>query len=182
MNLKDQILKEHSAKNAELIADFIETNPDKLEDLLNIVLGEDKLLSQRSAWVLAKFSGNFYPNFIPHLDFILAEITNAKHNAIHRNFSKVFMALTNKENIEFLTDIQIDAIVDISFGWVIDKKEKAAVVACGMYTLENLLERRDWIASNLKLHIVENMSSGLPSFRAAGKKVLKSIDKLNKFN
>jgi len=180
MILKDQILLEHTAKNAKLIANYIEAKPEKLEELLKLVLGDDKLLSQRSSWVLAKFSESFYCEFIPFLDFILSEINNAKHNAVHRNFSKVFMILTNKENIEFLTDNQIDAIVDISFGWVIDKNEKAAVVACGMYTLQNLLKKRSWIASDLKLHIVENMSSSLPSFRAAGKKVLKSIEQLNK--
>ena len=60
---------------------------------------------------------------------------------------------------------------------LIDERSKPAVVAFGMYTLMNLLEKRTWIAQDLKLHIEKNMAGSLPSFRAAGKKVLKAINK-----
>ena len=176
MNLTDQILLEHSAKNAEVISEYIESNPDKLEDLLQIILQGDKLLSQRAAWALGKFSKDFYIEFIPYLDFILSEIKNAKHVAVPRNFSRIFITLTDDYHIQFLSDKQIDKIVDLSFGWVIDKTEKAAVVAFGMYTLQNLISVRPWIAADLKLHIVNNISGSLPSFQSAGKKVLKAID------
>jgi len=182
MNLEKQILQEHSAKNTVLISEFIESNPDKLSELLHIILQGNKLLAQRSAWVLGKFSKGFYVEFIPHLGFILSEIDNAKHVAVSRNFARVFMIVTNKENINFLTESQIDRIVEISFGWVIDENEKAAVVAFGMYTLMNLLRKRTWIAPELKLHIVNNISGSLPSFKSAGKKVLKTIDLFNKSN
>ena len=176
MNLTNQILLEHSVKNAEIISEYVESNPDKLEDLLHIILQGDKLLSQRAAWVLGKFSKDFYFEFIPHLDFILSEIKNAKHVAVTRNFSRVFITLTDKSHIQFLTEKQIDRIVDLSFSWVIDKNEKAAVVAFGMYTLLNLISVRPWIAPELKLHIANNISGSLPSFQSAGKKVLRAID------
>ena len=178
MNLTDQILLEHSANNAELIAKFIESNPDRLNELLKIILQGDKLLAQRSAWVLTKFSYDFYSEFIPHLDFILAEIVNAKHVAVSRNFARVFIVLTDDKHLPLLTDKQIDEIVEISFGWVIDKNQKAAIIVLGMYTLQNLLHKRPWITPELKLYIVDNFSDGLPSFRAAGKKVLKTINQL----
>ncbi len=182
MNLESQILKEHSVKNAEFISEYVESNPAKLLELLLIILKGDKLLSQRSAWVLGKFSKDFYIEFIPHLDFILSEIKNAKHVAVSRNFARVFITLTDKYHIQFLTEKQIDSIVDISFGWVICKNEKAAIVAFGMYTLQNLLQKRSWIALDLKLHIVNNMAGSLPSFQAAGKRVLKAIELFNKTN
>jgi len=178
MNLTNQILQEHSANNAELIAEFIELNPDKLEELLKIILQGDKLLAQRSAWVLSKFSDDFYSEFIPYLDFILSEIEDAKHVAVSRNFARVFTILTDDNHLVLLTDKQIDEIVEITFSWVIDETQKAAVVVLGMYTLQNLLQKRPWIAPELKLHIVDNISNGLPSFRAAGKKVLKTINLL----
>jgi len=48
MNLTDQILLEHSANNAELIAKFIESNPDRLNELLKIILQGNKLLAYYS--------------------------------------------------------------------------------------------------------------------------------------
>ena len=176
MDLEKQILLEHSAKNAQFISEFIESNPDKLKDLLQIILQGDKLLAQRSAWVLSKFSKEFYFEFIPHLDFIISEIDNAKHVAVSRNFARVFMILTSNNYIKFLTENQVDSIVEISFAWVIDENEKAAVVAFGMYTLANLIKRRSWIAPELKLHVVNNIAGSLPSFRSAGKKVLRIIE------
>ena len=180
MDLEKQILLEHSVNNAELISEYIESNPERLLELLQIILQGDKLLSQRSAWVLGKFSKEFYIEFIPHLDFIISEINNAKHVAVPRNFARVFITLTDKNNIQYLTEKQIDSIVDISFGWVIGENEKAAVVAFGMYTLQNLLQKRSWIAPELKLHIVNNMAGSLPSFQAAGKRVIKAIELFNK--
>jgi len=176
MNLEEQILLEHSVKNAEVISAFVEENPEHLKELLEIILQGDKLMAQRAAWVLGKFSRSFYAEFIPHLDYILSEIKNAKHVAVSRNVARVFMKITSKENVTHLNNSQIDKIVEISFGWVIDENEKAAVVAFAMYTLKNLLDKRSWIAPDLKLHIENNMLGSLPSFQSAGKKVLKSIN------
>lgn len=175
MNLEKQILKEHSVKNAELISDYIESNPEILFELLKIVLEGDKLLSQRSAWVLGKFSNEFYFELIIHIDYIISEVKNAKHVAVSRNFARVFMILTDKNYIQYLSDKQIDSIVEISFGWLISGKEKAAVVAFSMYTLMNLLKIRNWIVPELEIYIVNNMPGSLPSFQAAGKKVIKAI-------
>ena len=179
MDLEKQILLEHSVKNAEIISSFIESNPERLEDLLKIILQGDKLLAQRASWVLGKFSKEFYFEFIPYLDFIISEINNAKHVAVSRNFARIFMTLTDYNYIKFLTEKQIDSIVEISFAWVIDENEKAAVVAFGMYTLANLIKRRSWIAPELKLHVVNNITGSLPSFQSAGKKVLRIIEKEN---
>jgi hypothetical protein len=177
MNIEEQLHLEHSVKNTEIITAFIENNPQQLKELLRIILLGEDLLSQRGAWCLSKFSNKFYLEFIPYLAFIFSEIDSAKHNAVSRNFSKVFFKLTEGKNLEKLTDNNIDEIIDISFGWVIDDRSKPAVVAFGMYTLMNLLEKRTWIAHDLKLHIEKNMAGSLPSFRAAGKKVLKAINK-----
>jgi hypothetical protein len=177
MNIEHQLLIEHSAKNSELIASFIEANPERLLGLLTIILRGDVLLSQRGAWCLSKFTDEFYVEFIPYLDFIFSEIVKTEHIAVNRNFSKVFFKLTNSKNVELLSDVEIDKIVDLSFGWVIDNKSKPAVVVFGMYTLMNLLGKRNWIVQNLKNHIEDNMINGLPSFRAAGRKVLKEIIK-----
>lgn len=182
MNIELQILKEHSVRSAELISDYIESNPDELLELLQLVLLGDKQMSQRSAWVLSKFSKDFYVEFIPHLDFILSEIKNAKHVAVTRNLAKVFITLTDENHIEFLTEKQIDEIVDMSFGWVIDTREKAAVVVYGMYTLQNLFKKRSWIAPELRLHIINNMEGSLPSFKSAGKRILKAIELFDKTN
>jgi len=179
MDLKTQILLEHSADNAKYISEYIESNPNKLKDLLQIILEGDVLLSQRSAWTLIKFSKDFYIKFIPHLDYILSKVKNAKHVAVSRNFSRVFMKLTSRSHIKFLSEEQIDKIVDISFSWIIDKNEKAAVVAFSIYTLSNLLHKRNWLATDLKLHIINNIDGSLPSFKSVGKKTLKTIELFN---
>jgi len=180
MDLEKQILIEHSVKNAEIISEYIESNPDRLEELLQFILEGDKLIAQRSAWALGKFSKGFYIEFIPYLDYIISNIRYAKHVAVLRNFGRVFMLITNRENIKLLSEKEIDDIVELSFSWVIDENEKAAVVAFGMYTLRNLMYKRMWIAPELKLHIINNISGSLPSFQSAGKKVLKAIEKLEK--
>ena len=178
MNLREQILKEHSVKNAELIAAYIEENPDELQKLLDCILLGDKKVAQYGSWVLSKFSEYFYIEFIPYLEFILSEVKTTKHVAVSRNFAKVFMIITGKKFINYLSESDIDAIVDKSFSWIIEKEEKAAVIAFSIITLSNLMEKRSWIAIDLKQYIIDNISGSLPSFQSVGKRVLKKISKL----
>jgi hypothetical protein len=175
MDLERQILVEHSVINAEKIALYIEDHPEKLEELLQLILQGNKITAQRGAWVLGKLSKRFHTRFLPYLDFIISEIKDAKHVAVSRNFAKVFMVMTRKIYLDLLTKKQIDDIVEICFGWVIDINQKAAVVAFSMYTLQNISTRRDWIAPELKLFIENNMAGSLPSFQSAGRKILKSM-------
>ncbi|MEN8139102.1 MAG: hypothetical protein ABFR62_11790 [Bacteroidota bacterium] len=181
MNLQKQILVEHSAKNAETVATIVENNPDVyLKELIDLILLGDKLTAQRAAWSLAKFSPEFYIELVPYLDFILEEVKNAKHVAVSRNFARVFRIITNPKNDYPLSDTQIDAIAEVSFSFLIDPEEKAAVIAFSMFTLQNLIHKRSWIAPELKIYVENNISGGLPSFQSVGRKILKSINSAKK--
>jgi len=180
MNLQKQILIEHTVINAELIAKYIEENPNDLEELIYLILQGDKITAQRAAWVLGKFTIDFYEKFIPYLDFILSEINNAKHVAVTRNFARVFKNITDPKKEYSVTNKQIDSIVDFSFSRIIDNSEKAGVIMFSIVALQNLIPKRSWIANDLRLHIENNMSGSLPSFQSVGRRVLKSLNAVKK--
>lgn len=176
MDLIAQIEKEHSVDNAIFIAEFIEENPENLKILVNIILSNDLVLSQRASWVLSKFSDDFYIELIPFLDQIFLNLQNSKHNSIFRNFARVFILLSSKRNIAKLSNKNIDDIIENSFIWLINDKVKVAIRVLSMYTLSNLANSRPWIEVELRIIIDNNIAGSLPSFRSASKKVLKSLN------
>lgn len=175
MDLREQILKEHSVKNAICIAKYVESNPESLPNLLSVILHGDKVVAQRGAWVLSKFSDSFYKEFISYLDIVFAEVKSTTHTSVRRNIAKVFVKITEPKSNYYLTEDIIDSIVDISFSWLISGKEKPAVVAYSMGVLKNMLGKRPWVVSELKFFIENNITDSPPSFKAVGKKVLKYI-------
>ncbi|MCK5824088.1 MAG: hypothetical protein KAG96_01630 [Ichthyobacteriaceae bacterium] len=173
MNISKQILVEHSVKNAILIANYIELNPDLLPELINITLYGDKISAQRSAWSLAKFSDEFYVNLLPFIDEIINNLNNVKHAAVSRNYARLLMVISERKNKYKIPNNLIDKIVETAFTWLINIDEKAAVKGYSMYTLYNLSDRRKWILPELKTFIDNNYAGSPPYFQAVGRMILK---------
>lgn len=87
MDLSSALLAEHSQSQAQYIADYVGNSPERFAQLVDIMLGEDALLRQRSAWVLSKIC-DAHPQLLqPHLRPLLDALQGREdlHPAVLRN-------------------------------------------------------------------------------------------------
>ena len=177
MNLEQELNKEYSLQHIEEVAAFINKNPQYIKKNVELMLFGDTKTSQKASWVLTKF--NIFSNIelISHLDFIIKNLNNNRHDAVYRSLARYFSIIT-KDYSDFLNDKQIDFIIDFSFSRLINIKEKAAIRAFSMFSLKNLAHLRPWVKDELILYIENNMANSLPSFQSSGRRVLKELGKL----
>jgi hypothetical protein len=51
MNLRQQILKEHSKRNTDKIVSYIGNDPERFKILFDLFLNDESRVVQRSAWL-----------------------------------------------------------------------------------------------------------------------------------
>ncbi len=67
MDIRQQLLEVHSKENSKLIADYIGTNKDRVEELLNLFLGNEYRVTQRSSMVFPIISDNHPELLTPYI-------------------------------------------------------------------------------------------------------------------
>ena len=172
MDIRAEIIKEHSRSQAIKIAEYIGGDRAKFENLLTIFLNDEYRVVQRSAWVLV-FCVKKYPFLIrPHLEALIKNLKKPKiHNAVKRNTVRVL------EDVDIPEDL-LGITAEICFDFLMDIKEPIAVRVFSMTILYNICVKEPELAHELKAIIEEHLPHGSAGFKSRGKKVLKGLEKL----
>ena len=169
MDLKEQILAEHSKENTRNIAHFIGNNQKKFDQLMRLFFLGDYRLSQRTAWVMSECVEE-YPFLIrPHLRKLVSHISGTgNHPAVKRN------------SLRLLQFIEVPAglkgkLVSICFDLLVDKREPVAIKAFAMTVLANLIENEPDLCRELKIIIEDQMPYASAAYRSRGTKILNKL-------
>ena len=100
MDLKAAILKEHSKKQALMIADYIGNNQERFDELMTHFFSNEYRVTQRAAWVMSHCMKN-YPNLIQsHLKRMIQNLRTEKiHVAVKRNSVRFLQTMEIPENL-----------------------------------------------------------------------------------
>lgn len=171
MNIKEQLRITHSKENSELIANYIGNDSSKFKELVELFLGEEYRISQRSAMVLAKCT-DAYPDLIePHLDRLILNLKNPVIDAVKRNTIRTLQDV-------YIPDHLLGEAADILFNIMMDRKEPIAIKVFTMTTLYNICEREPELANELKIIIEDQLPYGSTGFKNRGLKTLKKLEVL----
>ena len=172
MDIRAELIKEHSRSKAIQIAEYIGSSPNRFEDLLDIFLNDEIRVVQRSAWVMT-FCAKRYPFLItPHLEVLIKNLKKPKiHDAVKRNTVRVL------ENVDIPEDL-LGVTAEICFDFLLDIKEPIAVRVFSMTVLYNICVKEPELSHELKAIIEEHLPHGSAGFKSRGKKILKGLDKL----
>ncbi len=172
MNLREQILSEHSKSNAVLIADWIGNNPQRFGALMQLLLKDEQKVVQRSAWVLSLVTDKNSELITPYIEDMLALSARANvHVAVRRNLTRILHKFPIPQN-------QHEAIMNLCFKWLMNPKETVAVRCFSMEILCNLSHTYPELKNEL-IHIIKDalehqvVSAG---FIATAKRSLKSLE------
>lgn len=167
MDLKAQLLAAHNRQNADLIADWVGTNQERFDGLLNILLSKDLKLAQRASWPLS-ISGMKHPFLIQnHLGKILINIKRKDiHNGVRRNTLNLFVygEIPEKQESEMM---------NLCFDFVADPLESAAVKSSSLGILGKLAKKYPEILPELKIIIEDQLPFGANSFKIKARMVLR---------
>lgn len=169
MQLREQLLKEHSKANTDLIIAWIGHSQQRFDELVQLFLEDEYRVVQRAAWPLS-YVVEKHPAFIKkHLGKLIRYVQQpGQHEAVKRNTVRMLQGIVIPEKYQ-------GTVMDLCFNYIADVREKPAVKAFSLTVLENLATQYPEILQELKTVIEERWDTETPAFHSRAKKILKRM-------
>ncbi len=172
MNLREEILKEHSKAQCTKIVNWVGSNQLRFDELFKLFLNDEYRVVQRAAWPVS-YCVDEHPELInKHWKELMENFKKPNlHNAVKRN------------SIRFMQEIDLPekhhgAIMDLCFTYLETPTESLAVKVFSMSVLANLAKYYPEIKAELKLIIEDQFPHQSAGFKSRAKKVLKQLEQL----
>ena len=168
MNLREEILREHSKAQTLKIVKYIGNDKKRFAELMNLFLGNTYRVTQRAAWVMSNCAEE-YPELIkPYLEKMLDNLYQPVHDAVKRNTVRTLQGITIPKKLQ-------GKVADICFQFLCSKDETIAVKVFSMTVLYNLSKEHPDLKNELRMAIEEQMPYASAGFKSRGKKILKVL-------
>lgn len=172
MDLRSEILKQHSKPQTMKIAAYIGDNQNRFDELFEMFLNGENRVSQRAAWAL-RYCTEAQPQLIlPHLAALIENLDKPVHDAIKRNTVKALTFVDIPEQL-------LGRAADICFEYLASPKEAIATRVFAMEVLYEICKKEPDLVPELKLLIEEHYANGSAGFKSKARKVLKGISKIS---
>ncbi len=166
MNLREQILKEHSRENCDAIVAWVGNSQKRFDELFSLFTNDEYRVVQRSAWPVS-YCVEAHPQFIKkHFSTLLKNIKKLnKPVAVKRNTLRLlqFVNIPKKYHSE---------VMNTCFKLVQSMEEKPAVKMFCLVILEKLAQLYPEIKPELILIIETQMPYESIAFKSRGRKIL----------
>ena len=132
MDLKAEILAEHSKAQSSKIVAWVSNDKKRFDELLQLFLNDEYRVVQRSAWMISMIAEK-HPELIQtHLPVIVDKMNEAGvHVAVKRNVTRLLQFIPIPEELHGI-------VMNTCFELLTDPKETIAVRAFSMTVLANL--------------------------------------------
>lgn len=170
MDLRSEILAEHSRTQSLHIAKWIGARADRFDQLLQLFLQDEYRVVQRSAWVLRLVAEKHPALLTPHLTVIVGRMEAADAPvAVKRNVLGVLQNLSIPESLH-------GPVMNSCFSFLEDPLETVAVKSFSMTLLANLAKDYPEIKNEIRLLVEDQLENNpTPGIRSKARKVLKEI-------
>ncbi len=169
MNIKEEILKEHSKPHALKIAHYACASKKNFKELMKCFMSDEYRLAQRAAWSVSWAAKQDPAMIAPYIGDLVAQLQNKKaHGAVVRNSVRIL------EQIQIPEKFHGD-VMNACFDFISTPATAIAIKAFSLTTLFNLSKIYPEIRSELKMIIEENWDNETAAFRSRGRKILSFI-------
>jgi hypothetical protein len=172
VNLREEILKEHSKAQCTKIVKWVGGSQLRFDELFNLFLNDEYRVVQRAAWPVS-YCVDEHPGLInKHWKELMQHLKKPKlHDAVKRNSIRIMQEID-------LPEKHHGAIMDLCFTYLESPTESLAVKVFSMSVLGNLVKYYPEIKTELKLIIEDQLPHQSAGFKSRAKKVLKQLDLL----
>jgi hypothetical protein len=165
MNLKKEILKEHSKNQTLKIINYVGKSQERFNELIDLLINESDLIAQRASWSIS-YCIEKHPTLIkPHLKKVIKNLHKPIHDAVKRNTTRLL------QHIEIPKTLWGET-VDICFKFLLSTKEPVAIKVFSMTVLYRIAQKEPDLKNELKIAIEDQMPYSSPAFVSRGKKIL----------
>lgn len=173
MNLREEILKEHSRRQALKIAGWIGNDKKRFSRLIDIFLHDEYHVAQRSGYPLSMVAEK-YPGLAEESIHLLVKrlYDEGTHPAVRRNVMRMlqFIPIPKKLHAK---------VLNFCFEYLSDPNETIAVRCFSMSVLGKLSKEYPEIKNEAELVIQGALKNSTAGLRARAKKVLKELGKFS---
>lgn len=170
MDLRKQLLKEHSRENSELIFQYLLDNPLEFRELMEIFTTENYRLNQRSAWIIGLVGDTKGDWLIPYFPTLIESLKNPIHDAIARNIYRSLQSISIPEKYE-------GSLYDLALRDLSNPKSAIAIKVLAMTVAFNISKRHLDLQEELGLVIEEQLPYSSRGFSSRARKILKKMEK-----
>ena len=169
MNLREEILKEHSKTQCDKILQWIGNDQKNFDELFFLFLNDEYRVVQRAAWPVS-FAVIAHPELIrKHWSNLIKNLQKPNlHDAVKRNTVRLLQQINIPKKYQ-------GAIMDICFSYIESPREAVAVKAFSLTVLGNLAKQYPEIIPELKILIEDQLPGQTAAFKSRGKKLLKQF-------
>ena len=167
MNIREEILAEHSKAQSMKIAAFACSSPKNFKELMLCFQDPEYCVAQRAAWSVCH-SVRLKPEMIkPYISKLVDQLDRTDvHPAVIRNSIRILEELEIPEALH-------GKVMNACFRFIETPATPVAIKAFSLTTLHRLSRIYPDIRHELKLLIEENWDHETAAFRSRGRKILK---------
>jgi len=174
MNFKDQLLAELSKRNTDYMASVVDNDEKLFDQLMQLVLSNEKTVSGRAAWVIETVWLK-YPSLInKHIPEMVDFLTVSSYDNQKRHFLKILSTIDLKQ----LDEDRQGILLDYCFTWLEDPVYPTAVKMFSMQIIYNYIKIEPLLARELAAVIETQFNDATPGFKNRGEKILKELYKI----
>lgn len=171
MDLRTALLQEHSKQQTLRIVNYIGSNQERFDTLMDLFYKDEYRVVQRAAWVVSHCAEKYIFLFNEHLPKMVNYMVDEKaHKAVRRNIVRTLTFLAIPEELMGL-------VADACFVFLADPKEAVGIKVYAMEVLYQLYLKEPGLKNELELLIEENMEYGTAAIHSRGGKILKKMRK-----
>jgi hypothetical protein len=169
MDIREELLKEHSKTQALKIADYACSSPKKFKELINCFIDDDNCVAQRAAWSVS-WAAQKQPQLISsHLKTLVTQLNKKSvHNAVIRNTLRVLQEINIPEEFH-------GEVMNRCFDFIENPATAVAIKSFALATLGNLVKIYPEIKNELRVIIEERWDTETAAFKSKARHILKQI-------
>lgn len=174
MNFKDQLLAELSKRNTDYMASVVNNDEQLFDQLMQLVLTNEKTVSGRAAWVVETIWLK-HPFLIdPYIPEMIDFLPRSNYDNQKRHFLKMLASI----DLTKLDENRQGILLDCCFTWLEDPVYPTAVKMFSMQIIYNYVKIEPVMAGELAAIIENQYNDATPGFKNRGAKILKELYKL----
>ena len=166
MNLRDEILAEHSKRQTQKIVDWVGDDPERFAKLMDLFLGDVYRITQRAGWPLSDCVKK-YPELIkPYFAKLLKQLERDDvHVAVRRNVVRLLQFVEIPKRYQ-------GKIFDACYNLVSDPTQPVAVRCFSMSVAAIIAKDRPELIDELRLVATKHPQVATAGIRARMRRVL----------
>jgi hypothetical protein len=166
MNLRDEILAEHSKRQTAKIVEWVGNDPKRFGELMRLFLGDVYRITQRAGWPLSD-SVKRHPELIkPYFTKLLRQLERDDvHVAVRRNVVRLLQFVDIPKRFE-------GRIFDACYSLLADPAEAVAVRCFSLSVAAKIAKDRSELVDELRLVFTEHPTVLTPGIRSRMRRVL----------